>query len=1277
MRWSAERVVAVGFTVALTMLVVVGVVSFRNTTRMHNATLFEQHTRDVLDDLRDLSSLMKDVENAGRGYALSGDPRFLQPYRSALPRIRTILNKISSEVDDHDIDQRFTELAPLVEKILRDTQSIIQTRDTAGQDQTRLLPSLLASRDIMDKIREIVGRMQMREFEMLQERVLEAEESQRQASFVLQLGSISGVVFLALAMMVIFNDLRQRKRIEASLLEATSLQNAILNGAGSGIIATDVNGIISSFNQAAQSMLGYKAAEVVGRVSPIIFSDPLEVSARAQSLTRELGHPVPVGFETFVTKSRLGPADSNEWTYIRRDGSRVPVLLSVATLRGPDGEVTGYLAIASDITEVRAAQEQLRHAEHRFRALIQGSNDIVLMLSPSGEMLYISPAVERTLGYVPEEIIGKDVFQLIHPEDISSARVSFGNTLSATGFAVPLQLRMQAADGDYHWIEILANNLIHDPDLRAVVINARDVTERRELENRSALQSAVTSVLADSQTLGEASARLLEAIGAQMGYDLGELWRVDPETANLALVDHWHSSAINEIEAREFSVGYRIEYGEGLPGTAWEASDVVLVPDIGKSPQIPRAQRSAELGMRSAFAIPIKFDEEVIAVMDFASHEPTVPDEEAVQIFRSLGSQIGNFMARKRAEEAADRLRRQTQLILESAGEGIIGIDTRQHVTFVNAAAERMLGYRTGELVGRDVMATLHPTQSDQSPITPEETPIYSALEKNAWRSVADGNFFRKDGTSFPVQYIGAPIRSETGVAGAVITFQDVTQRREIDRMKNEFVSVVSHELRTPLTSIRGALGLLASGKMGAFPEKALRMLDIAVNNTDRLVRLINDILDIERIDSGRTAMQKRQIDIADLMHQAIDVMRAMADKAGVVLEAVPVECKIEVDPDRIIQTFTNLLSNSIKFSPRAGVVTIGGRVEPGKLLIYVKDQGRGIPADKIETIFERFHQVDASDSREKGGTGLGLAICRTIAQQHGGRIWAESEKGHGSTFFLELPFEQKVKIEDQNEGARILVCDDDPAVLELVGTMLRARGFRVTTVSSGDDAITTAASYRPDLIILDLAVPTSSRRQVLDVLKANERTANIPVVVLSASPLEAGYRNRDGNLAGSITMPLEESDLFTTLSSVLHGLPRKTRVLVVEDDSDLSRVLQYMMNGDGIEVELARTGEDAIRAIPEFSPHLIVLDLIMPRGDGFQVAQWLRSSENFRDLSVLVYSGKELTQSDRDRLTVGHTEFFNKKEVSPDEFEQRVLTLVTQMMPTTPGAIAQGKANG
>src|SRR4029079_13768576 len=173
-----------------------------------------------------------------------------------------------------------------------------------------------------------------------------------------------------------------------------------------------------------------------------------------------------------------------------------------------------------------------------FRALIQGSNDIVAMLAPSGAMMYVSPAVEATIGYRPSDIAGKNVFDFIHPDDLPLAQEAFRNTLSVPGMAIPLQLRLRGPNGEFRWVEILANNLINDPDLRAVVINARDISERRELERRSALQSSVTAVLADAQTLSEAMGRLLSAIGEQMNYDLGEVWYVDSDAGNLALIEH-------------------------------------------------------------------------------------------------------------------------------------------------------------------------------------------------------------------------------------------------------------------------------------------------------------------------------------------------------------------------------------------------------------------------------------------------------------------------------------------------------------------------------------------------------------------------------------------------------------------------------------------------------------------------------------------------------------------------------------------------------------------
>lgn len=828
MRWSAERAIAAGFSVALVILIIVGVASYRNAIDLREASIFEQRTQQILDDLRDVMSALKDVETASRGYALTGEAPFLGPYIIAVPRARNSMQRLALEVRDPEVRETIAQLNELVEQKIQTSEEQIQLRRSGRPNSAGQRRLMIRGRDVMDHIREVGGRLQVHEFRSLQERILAAQEAERRTALILEIFSTCAVLFLAFAMYVIFKDLRERRIIE----------------------------------------------------------------------------------------------------------------------------------------------------------------------------------------------------------------------------------------------------------------------------------------------------------------------------------------------------------------------------------------------------------------------------------------------------QTADRLRRQTQLILESAGEGIIGVGPRYRITFVNPAAERMLAAIPGELVGRDVFSALHPTRPDTVPVPQNETPIYHALVEGTERTTAEGTFWRKDGSSFPAQYTGAPIRTQRGVIGAVITFQDVTRRREVERMKDEFISVVSHELRTPLTSIRGALGLLAGGKLGSFPDKAQRMLDIAVSNTDRLVRLINDILDIERIDSGRVTMQKRPIEIGDIMAQAVEVMRPMAEKGGITLELQPVNATIFADPDRMMQTFTNLISNAIKFSPSSGKITLAGHSESDRIHLTVTDQGRGIPPDKLQSIFERFQQVDASDSREKGGTGLGLAICRTIIHQHEGEIWAESTVGQGSVFHITLPLAEITASPEANDGrgAAVLLCDDDNAVREVVGHLLEERGFHVRAVSSGAEAINSAQAEPPELIILDLLMPSMSGWQVVDRLKADPATAHIPVVIFSVvRPDGDGHKD---SIAGWVTKPLEESQFFRTLSHALRDRPSTTRVLVVEDDPELAHLMESMLREDHIETRVATSGREAIRALPEFRPDLLVLDVVLPLGDGFSVVQWMRQSDRFRDLPVMVYSGRDLTSEERARLTVGRTQFFTKGATAPNDFEQHVLTLLSQVLP-------------
>ena len=363
------------------------------------------------------------------------------------------------------------------------------------------------------------------------------------------------------------------------------------------------------------------------------------------------------------------------------------------------------------------------------------------------------------------------------------------------------------------------------------------------------------------------------------------------------------------------------------------------------------------------------------------------------------------------ALQNAERIQR---TILNSAAYSMLSTDTTGVIQTVNAAAEKWLGYTDAELAGSNV-TIVHDAQELRSrgdqltramgmPVPGD----YQALVTKARYGVADEfecTYVRKDGTRFPVLLAVTALRSGANdLSGYLMIAADLSERQAIRKMMDEFVSIVSHELRTPLTSIKGALGLLARGVTGVLPPKAAEMANIAQGNVERLSRLVNDILDLQRIESGRITMDKRPCNIADLVKESAESVHLVAEAEGVTILTSCCEASVQADRERIVQAFVNLLGNAIKFSPRGGRIEFAAERTSAGVLFRVKDEGRGIPREKLETIFERFVQVDASDAREKGGTGLGLAICRTIIEQHAGRVWAESEPGRGSTFYVQLP---------------------------------------------------------------------------------------------------------------------------------------------------------------------------------------------------------------------------------------------------------------------------------
>lgn len=619
------------------------------------------------------------------------------------------------------------------------------------------------------------------------------------------------------------------------------------------------------------------------------------------------------------------------------------------------------------------------------------------------------------------------------------------------------------------------------------------------------------------------------------------------------------------------------------------------------------------------------------------------------------------------ANEITERTRAETENLrlaraVNSASDGVVITDSNKAdnpIIYTNPAFLRITGYQLDEVVGRNCRF-LQGSGTEPQAIAQIRTAV--AERKELKTTLLN---YRKDGQPFWNELKIAPVFSDEGDLLYFVGIQtDITERRVVERMKDEFVSVVSHELRTPLTSIRGALGLLASGLLNTQPEKSQRMLEIAVNNTDRLVRLINDILDIERIESGKVSMAKETCDAANLMLQAADAMGAMAEKAGVTLSVSSISARLWADPDRIIQTLTNLLSNAIKFSTEGFTVWLTATRQEEQMLFQVKDQGRGIPADKLETIFERFQQIDASDSRKKGGTGLGLAICRSIVQHHGGQIWAESTLGEGSSFYFTLPLlrEEKPAPTAASSGALVLVCDDDPSIRAVVQIMLEQQGYRAMTVASGQEAVEQAIAARPDVILLNLMMPSMNGWETTAALKEQSDTRHIPIIILSGL-LPDERESPQPDVIDWIVKPPDEMLLFQALERAVARHDKQARVLIVEDDLDLARVLIAMFERHGIETFHAQTGREAIQLSQRIIPDLLVLDLVLPECNGFAVVDWLRQHNRLSQVPLVVYTAQDLNNSDRERLKLGQTLFLTKNRITPKEFEQRVIYLLNRII--------------
>ncbi|MFQ5691661.1 MAG: response regulator [Nitrospinota bacterium] len=674
-------------------------------------------------------------------------------------------------------------------------------------------------------------------------------------------------------------------------------------------------------------------------------------------------------------------------------------------------------------------------------------------------------------------------------------------------------------------------------------------------------------------------------------------------------------------------------------------------------------------GYRSLAIFPLRSRGTTIGGMNFYFDTPQDFGEEQLSLCRAFASQTAIAIANSQLFDRLALEKHRLSAIPDSSNQGIMMVDVSGNVVLVNRWMTNLFQLRaTGTIEEREEF--LSRCFSDPEAFLRKTLRLFEDPEATADEvfeiDLPDHRILRR---------FSAPVRDEKEkIIGRLFVYRDITKEQQIERMKNEFISVVSHEIRTPLTSLRGSLGLLAAGMAGELQPQGQELLEIAVNNCDRLIRLINDILDLEKIEAGKMELHIAPCSLEELVARSVNEMQGFADGHEVTLETDLPPCQVSADADRVVQVLTNLLSNAVKFSEAGGRVTVGARLVEADVEVRVEDRGRGIPASAIENVFGKFQQVDASDSRQKGGTGLGLAICQAIVSQHGGRIWVESEEGVGSTFFFTLPLTAASAAEPAPEpraaGApRVLVCDDDRDFVRLLQLLLNQAGYEVLPAYSGEEALETLSRTEVNAVLLDVRLPKMSGPDVLREIKSRPETASLPVIIVSGLPPSELEDVPTPLVLDWLTKPLDEARLLRRLREAARRASRPT-VLLVDDDQGLLDLLTRLLNqvSPDVRVRTAEGGRQAVEICRREMPSLIVLDILMPDGDGFFVIDALREDLALRRIPVVVYSAVEPNEEDRRRLTVGTTQFLTKSKVKEEDFASQVIELLNGLLPAGVG---------
>jgi PAS domain S-box-containing protein len=942
--------------------------------------------------------------------------------------------------------------------------------------------------------------------------------------------------------------------LRSSAMRERARSAIIVTHAVDGIITVDSKARVQSFNPAAERLFGYEAAAIVGQPMSLLLAEPQDASISRLS--------------RWPTQFLPGELHGK-----RKNGSIFAIELAVSSMT-VDGE-HWFLTLVRDITARKEIEKALRESEARKSAILQSAIDCIITLDHRGCVIELNPAVEKTLGWKRDELMGKRLAEVLFPRHASERNTSgVWRNLAGAGFVLGRSAEVTAlrADGAEFAAELVVTSVkLEGPVIYSAYL--RDITERKLTERRLNLQHSVTRILAEAGSLQQVAHHLLESMAACLGAHVGILWRRDPSAAQLLLFESWQHASRGGYKGLSDSSVAHCKSSFGLAGRAWSEQQPVWASDLQTEPGLGRPSRIGLPALRAGIAFPIVIGEEVQGVAEFYSERVLPADDEVLRVLAGIGSQIGQFIERTRAQEALRESEIRFRTMADSAPIMIWTAGPDAGCDYLNQSWVQFTGRCVEQELGQGWESGIHPDDKDRYDFAANKAfdeRLNLALEYRLRRH--DGQFrwvysqasprFLTDGAF--LGYIGSCI--------------DITERKQVEeelqrakeaaeaisRAKSEFLANVSHEIRTPMNGVLGMTELALETELSPTQREYIELVKVSANS---LLGVINNILDFSKIEAGKLSVDPVEFDLRDAVAETVRMLAPRAHEKGLELlfqvhrDVPPL---LMGDLMRFRQILVNLVGNAIKFTEQGEIVVQAGieSTNETELTLHctVRDTGIGIAADKRKVIFDPFVQADGSTTRRYGGTGLGLAICNRLVEIMDGKIWVESVLGQGSMFHFTARFGQVAATASTDARAaeiapaiqqhdarirrqlRVLLAEDNEINQKLAARLLEARGCDVQIVDDGLMAMTYLERQEFDLVLMDLQMPIMGGLEATTLWRAKERGSAryVPIIALTAHALK-GDRERclAAGMDGYVAKPITDEALWCAVEQVCQRLPQ------------------------------------------------------------------------------------------------------------------------------------------